>query len=106
VGVCQTEQNRDSRVEAGTNTPTVTLRGVGGDEKGSLESETVKYGQKVPRDSGPKMTAVARTMSNCKRQTRPLVRESAPHQQTRNCLTVKSGSKPQTGAILQDKLVD
>jgi hypothetical protein len=32
------------RVEAGSNTSTVTLRVVGGDEKGSLESETVKYG--------------------------------------------------------------
>jgi hypothetical protein len=31
-------------VEAGTNTYTVTLRVVGGDEKGSLKSETVKYG--------------------------------------------------------------
>jgi hypothetical protein len=30
-----------SRVEAGSNTSTVTLRVVGGDEKGSLESETV-----------------------------------------------------------------
>jgi hypothetical protein len=34
-----------SRVEAGSNTSTVTLRVVGGDEKGSLESETVKYGR-------------------------------------------------------------
>jgi hypothetical protein len=34
-----------SRVEAGLNTSTVTLRLVGGDEKGSLESETVKYGR-------------------------------------------------------------
>jgi hypothetical protein len=33
-----------SRVEAGSNTATVTLRAVGGDEKGSLESETVNYG--------------------------------------------------------------
>jgi hypothetical protein len=33
-----------TRVEAGWNTSTVTLRVVGGDEKGSLESETVKYG--------------------------------------------------------------
>jgi hypothetical protein len=32
-------------VEAGSNTSTVTLRVVGGNEKGSLESETVKYGQ-------------------------------------------------------------
>jgi hypothetical protein len=31
-------------VEAGSNTSTVTLRVVGGDEKGSLESKTVKYG--------------------------------------------------------------
>jgi hypothetical protein len=33
-----------TRVEAGSNTSTVTLRLVGGDEKGSLESETVNYG--------------------------------------------------------------
>jgi hypothetical protein len=33
-----------TRVEAGLNTSTVTLRVVGGDEKGSLKSETVKYG--------------------------------------------------------------
>jgi hypothetical protein len=30
------------RVEAGSNTSTVTLRVVGGDKKESLESETVK----------------------------------------------------------------
>jgi hypothetical protein len=35
-----------TRVEAGSNTSTVTLRVVGGDEKGSLESATVKYGRK------------------------------------------------------------
>jgi hypothetical protein len=33
-----------TRVEAGSNTSTVTLRVVGGDEKGSLKSESVKYG--------------------------------------------------------------
>jgi hypothetical protein len=33
-----------TRVEAGSNNSTVTLRVVGGDEKGSLKSETVKYG--------------------------------------------------------------
>jgi hypothetical protein len=32
-------------VEAGSNTSAVTLRVVGGDEKGSLKSETVKYGR-------------------------------------------------------------
>jgi hypothetical protein len=36
---------KGTRVEAGSNTSTVTLRVVGGDEKESLESETVKYGQ-------------------------------------------------------------
>jgi hypothetical protein len=34
------------------------------------------------------MTALAKASSNCKRQARPLVREGAPHQQTRTCLTV------------------
>jgi hypothetical protein len=34
-----------SCVEAGSNTSTVALRVVGGDKKGSLESETVKYGR-------------------------------------------------------------
>jgi hypothetical protein len=33
-----------TRVEAGSNTSTVNLRVVGGDGKGSLKSETVKYG--------------------------------------------------------------
>jgi hypothetical protein len=32
-------------VEAESNTSTVTLRAVGGDEKESLKSETVKYGR-------------------------------------------------------------
>jgi hypothetical protein len=30
--------------EAGSNTSTLTLRVIGGDEKGNLKSETVKYG--------------------------------------------------------------
>jgi hypothetical protein len=33
-----------SRVEAGSNTCSVSLRDVGVEEKGSLESETAKYG--------------------------------------------------------------
>jgi hypothetical protein len=55
-----------------------------------LKSETGKIRSQVPRDSDPRMTALARASTNCKRQIRPLVRESAPppHQQTRNCLTV------------------
>jgi hypothetical protein len=74
-------------VEAGANTSTVTLRVVGGDEKGSLKSETVKYcrnsqgtrTRETPRYQGP---------AACTRQTRPLVREGAPQKQDRNCQTV------------------
>jgi hypothetical protein len=33
------------RVEAGSNTSTVALRVVGGDEKGCVESERAKYGR-------------------------------------------------------------
>jgi hypothetical protein len=41
---CIREFKEETRVEAGSNTSTVTLQVVGGDEKGSLKSETVKYG--------------------------------------------------------------
>jgi hypothetical protein len=37
----------ETRVEAGSNTSTVTLRVVGGDEKGSLKTGTVKYGPEI-----------------------------------------------------------
>jgi hypothetical protein len=46
-----------------------------------------KIWSRIPRDSDPRMTALARTSNNCKRQTRFLVTESAPHQLTRNCPT-------------------
>jgi hypothetical protein len=36
---------KDYKEGSGSNTSTVTLRVVGGDKKGSLESETVKYGR-------------------------------------------------------------
>jgi hypothetical protein len=65
----------------GSNTSTVILRVVGGDEKGSLKSETVKYGRE-------RKTALARTSSIYKRQTRHLVIEGAPQKQGRNCQTV------------------
>jgi hypothetical protein len=60
------------RVEAGSNTSTVTLRVVGGDEEGGLKSETVKYGCESEG------TALASSSSIYKRQTCPLVREGAP----------------------------
>jgi hypothetical protein len=71
-------------VEAGSNTSTVTLRVVGGDEKGSLKSQIVKYGRK----SHGTNTWLARASSIYKRQTRPLVREGAPQKQDPNCQTV------------------
>jgi hypothetical protein len=37
--------SKSSRVEAGLNTSTVTLQVVGGNQTGSLKSETVKYGR-------------------------------------------------------------
>jgi hypothetical protein len=46
-----------------------------------------KIWSQVQRGSDQRMTALARTNSNCKRQTRPLVRESAPQKQYRNCQT-------------------
>jgi hypothetical protein len=42
----------------------------------------------VSRNLDPRMTALATASSNCKRQTHPLVREDAPHRQTRKCLMV------------------
>jgi hypothetical protein len=78
-----------SFVEAESNTSTVTLRVVGGDEKGRLESETVNYGheshgtrtRKLLRWRGPGAIANDRPVLSSER-------ESAPHQQTCNCLTV------------------
>jgi hypothetical protein len=58
--------------------------------KGKSRIWDSKSWSRVPRDSDPRVTALARASSNCKRQTRSLVRERerAPYQQTRNCLTV------------------
>jgi hypothetical protein len=56
--------------------------------KGKSRIWDSKIWSRDPRVLDPKMTALARASSNCKRQTRPLVRESAPYQHTRNCLTV------------------
>jgi hypothetical protein len=45
----------ESCVEAGSNTSTVTLRVVGGDEKESIESETVKYGRERRESHGTRI---------------------------------------------------
>jgi hypothetical protein len=85
---------------------TVTLRVVGGDEKESLKTETVKYGcesqgtrtRKRLRWRGP----AAYT-----RQTRPLVREGDPQKQDSNCQTViNNWSWAPDGVRHQDLLTD
>jgi hypothetical protein len=49
-----------------------------------------------PAGLGAENDCANKKSSNCKRQTRPLVREGAPHQQTRSSLTVKNcGLGPQ-----------
>jgi hypothetical protein len=74
-------QSSETRVEAGSNTSTVILRVVGGDEKGNLKSDS-KIWSRVSRDSDPKKTALARASSMYKWQIRLLVKEGAP-QRTR-----------------------
>jgi hypothetical protein len=56
--------------------------------KGKSRIWESKVWPRVLRDSDPKMTALARASSNCKRQTRPLVREGVSNQQTRNYQTI------------------
>jgi hypothetical protein len=43
--MCDLYSVRHESVAAGSDTSTVTLRVVGGDDKGSLKSEAVKYGR-------------------------------------------------------------
>jgi hypothetical protein len=55
-----------------------TIKRIGGDEKGSLKSETVKYGHESKWNSNPRKTSLARASSIYKRQTCPLIREGTP----------------------------
>jgi hypothetical protein len=73
-------------VEAGSNTSTVTLRVIGGDEKGSLKSETVKYsrksqGTRTEKDcAGKGQRHIQKTdLSSCQR--------GRPTESERNCQT-------------------
>jgi hypothetical protein len=65
-----------SLVEAGSHTSTVTLRVVGRGRKGKSRIWDSKIRPRVPRESDPKLTALAGVSSSCKGQTHPLVRES------------------------------
>jgi hypothetical protein len=68
-------RRKGNPVTGGTTWPRcswgIWIRGRGPSGWGSLES-----GSWVPRDSNLRMTALARTSSNCKRQTHPLAREN------------------------------
>jgi hypothetical protein len=93
-------------VEAGSNTSTVTLRVVGGDEKGTLKSETVKYGLET---KGPQTQGLHWRGSVAYIKDRPVLSsERAPHKN--RTVIVKqyliSGRKPQMGALFQDRLTD
>jgi hypothetical protein len=81
------KSSSNPRVEAGSNTSTMTLRVVGGDEKGSLKSETVKYGLKSQGTRTKERLSWQGSAAFIKKQTRPLVREGAPQEQDRNCHT-------------------
>jgi hypothetical protein len=72
---------RLTRVEAGSNTSTVTLRVVGGDEKGNLKSETVKYGHE-PQGTRTRERLRWRGPDPSSRQ------RGRPTKQDRNCQTV------------------
>jgi hypothetical protein len=61
----------------------------------------------VVLDSVPRMTALARTSSNLKLQIHSLVREGAPHEQSRNSDSKeKPAYGPQMGNWHQDRLAD
>jgi hypothetical protein len=79
------------------NTSTVALRVVGGNKKESLESVAVNYGCESHR------TRTREAIIN----NRPVLSsERTPHiNKSATCMTViKSGCKPQMGALLQDRL--
>jgi hypothetical protein len=77
----------------------VTLRVVGGDEKGSLKFETVKYRRE---SQGTRTRVRLRWLGPAaytKDRQRLLVREGAPQKQDRNCQIAIyiSGHEPQMG---------
>jgi hypothetical protein len=75
-------------VEAGSNTSTVTLRVVGGEEKGSLKSETVKYGYKSQGTRTREIRVISRRGPAAYTKARPVLSsERAPHEN--KTITVK-----------------
>jgi hypothetical protein len=84
---------------------TVTLRVVGGDEKGSLKSEIVKYGRESQGTRAKERLRWQGPAAYIK--DRPVLSpERAPHKNKRVTVTQvkRSGRKPQIGALFQDRL--
>jgi hypothetical protein len=103
-------ESMKTRVEAGSNTSTATLRVVGGDKMGSLKSETVKYGRKfqgtrTEKDCpGKGQRHIQQTDPSSRQSGRPTKKKK---KQDRNCQTVKNiWSFAPDGARHQDLLTD
>jgi hypothetical protein len=75
-------------VEAESNTSTVTLRVVRGDETGSLKTETVKYGREMQGTRTRERLRWRGPAAYTTDTTRPLVREGAPQKHDSNCQTI------------------
>jgi hypothetical protein len=94
-----------TRVEAGPNTSTVTLRVVGGDEKGSLKSETVKYGHEAYGTRTRKWllwwgtAAIVNDRPVLSSERAPQINKPATVRQKQ-----RPGRKPQMGSSFQDRL--
>jgi hypothetical protein len=75
--------------------------------KGKSQIWDSKIWSRVPRDSDPRKTTLARAISVYKRQTRPLIREGVPQKQYRNCQRVINiSSWAPDGVRHQDLLID
>jgi hypothetical protein len=96
-----------TRVEAGSNTSTVTLRVVGGDEKGNLKSETVKYSHES-QETRTRERLCWRGPAAYIKDRPVLSSEKAPHKkQDRNCRRVINiWSWAPDGARHQDLQID
>jgi hypothetical protein len=100
-------------VEAGSNTSTVTLRVVGGDEKGSLKSERANYGRKsqgtMTRErlcwQGPAAHTKDRPILSSERVTHGIENVTV-RRIPFSVRKYKSGRKPRMGALYQDRLAD
>jgi hypothetical protein len=77
----------DTRVKVGSNTSTVTLRVVGVDEKGSLKSETVKYGRE-PQGNRSRERLRWQGPAAYTKDIHVLSSKGRPQKQDRNCQTV------------------